>query len=199
MTTFRSAALLITAIWAILVIVRFQRSSTVLVGGLFAIAIYTFVSFLYGKVTADELGLGMPESRLSSFGFAIAGLLVLLVYSPLADRLATRFIEEPPTLDAFDAIQESKGKLVTGIIAAWVLGGMLEELIVRGIVLLSVEAMLSVWITRPWQLELLYWSQQREQGSCMPTRVRGQWPSLHSFRSYSGFCSWSADTIYGLL
>ena len=68
----------------------------------------------------------------------------------MADKLATRFYEEPPTLDTFASLQESKAKLIAGIVAAWVLGGILEELIVRGIVLLSVETMLTTWTSKPF-------------------------------------------------
>jgi len=152
MTSFQQTALLLTAIWFVIVIVRFWRSSIVLVGGLFVIGIYTFISFIYSKVTPEELGLGIPNSWPSAFGFAIAGLLVMLAYSPVADWLATRIFEEPPTLDAFEAIQKSKINLITGILTAWMLGGLLEELIVRGIVLISVEAMLAVWMTKPLKI-----------------------------------------------
>lgn len=131
------------------VILRFRRSSFVLVGGLSIIGIYTFISFLYGKVAPEQLGLEIPNSWFSTVGIAITGLLVMLAYSPIADRLANRFFEEPPTLDAFEAIQKSKINLIAGILAAWILGGFLEELIVRGIVLISVEAMLAVWMTKP--------------------------------------------------
>jgi len=147
--SFQQTALLITMTWAILVIVRFRRSSIFLVGGLFVIGIYTLISFFLGNVTSDELGLATPVSWTSTFGFAIAGLVVMLAYSPIANRLATRLFEKPPTLDAFGTIQESKGKLIAGIVAAWVLGGILEELIVRGIVLLSLETMLTAWISKP--------------------------------------------------
>ena len=148
MTTFQSTALLLTTIWFVIVIVRFRRSSIILVGGLFVIGIYTLISFLYGKVTLKQLGLGVPITWLSTFGFTIVGLLVMLAYSPVADRLATRFFEEPPTLDAFESVQKSKVNLIAGILAAWVLGGILEELIVRGIVLMSIEAMLAMVITK---------------------------------------------------
>jgi len=149
MTPFQQTAILVTAIWFVIVIVRFRRSSIVLVGGLIVIGIYILISFIYGKVTPEELGLEIPNSWLSTFGFAIAGLLVMFAYSPVADRVATRFFEEPPTLGAFGAIQESRGKLIAGILAAWILGGFLEELIVRGIVLRSLEAMLTASMARP--------------------------------------------------
>jgi membrane protease YdiL (CAAX protease family) len=73
----------------------------------------------------------------------------MLVYSPLADWLATRWIARPPNLRAFRAIQQSNAKLIAGIIVAWLLGGFLEELIFRGIVLKSAESFLAVWLIKP--------------------------------------------------
>jgi membrane protease YdiL (CAAX protease family) len=52
-------------------------------------------------------------------------------------------------LESFRAIQESRAKLVAGIVVAWVLGGVLEELIFRGIVLKSVAAYLAAWLPEP--------------------------------------------------
>jgi membrane protease YdiL (CAAX protease family) len=79
----------------------------------------------------------------------LAWLGLMLLYSPLADWLATRWFAKPPTLGSFGAIQQSKGKLIAGIVAAWVLGGILEELVARGIVLRSVEALLTSWLLSP--------------------------------------------------
>lgn len=76
-------------------------------------------------------------------------LALMLAYSPLADRIATRWVDKPPTLDAFRALQQSRIKLVIGIVAAWVLGGFLEELIFRGIILQSIEALVSAWLAAP--------------------------------------------------
>ena len=148
-TPFQQTALLITVIWAMLVFVRFRRSTVFMVGGLFIIGLYTLVSIFLGNITPEEIGLSLLVSWLSTFGFAIVGLLIMLAYSPVADKLATHFFEEPPTLDAFADLQKSKTKLIAGIVAAWVLGGFLEELIVRGIVLLSIEAISLTWITKP--------------------------------------------------
>lgn len=67
----------------------------------------------------------------------------MLAYSPLADWLATRWIDKPPTLESFRGIQQSRAKLIAGIVVAWMLGGILEELAFRGIVLKSVESLLS--------------------------------------------------------
>ena len=46
-------------------------------------------------------------------------------------------------------IQQSRVKLIAGIVVAWVLGGILEELIARGIVLKSVESLLTAWLIGP--------------------------------------------------
>jgi membrane protease YdiL (CAAX protease family) len=67
----------------------------------------------------------------------------MYAYSPVADWIASQFFEKPPTLEAFRAIQESTLKLVAGIVIAWLLGGILEELLFRGIVLQAVEVSLS--------------------------------------------------------
>jgi membrane protease YdiL (CAAX protease family) len=148
-TTFQQTALVLTAIWLVIVVARFRRSRIVLIGGLAAIGLYTLVAFAYGKVTPEELGLAIPHSWLSTIAFALAGLSFMLAYSPLADWLATRWISKPPNLESFRAIQQSKGKLIAGIVVAWVLGGILEEVISRGIVLKSVEALFSAWLIAP--------------------------------------------------
>jgi membrane protease YdiL (CAAX protease family) len=149
MTTFQQSALLLTAIWLVLVVFRFRRSSIVLIAGLFAIGLYALMAFIYGDVTRAELGLGDPKSWFSTAVFALAGLAIMVAYSPLADRLATHWFARPPTLEAFGAIQHSKGKLIAGIVAAWVLGGILEELIARGIVLRAVELWLGTRLDEP--------------------------------------------------
>jgi membrane protease YdiL (CAAX protease family) len=147
--TVQQTALLLTAIWLLLVVIRFHRSIPVLVGGLCAVGFYTLVALAYGGVTLDELGLGVASSWLSTIGFALAWLGLMLVYSPLADWLATRLVARPPTLEAFRAIQQSRIKLIAGIVVAWVLGGVLEELVFRGIVLKSVESLLTAWFSEP--------------------------------------------------
>jgi CAAX protease family protein len=148
MTTFRLIALFLTAIWLVLVVLRFRRSSMVLLGGLFVIGAYTLVALAVGQVKLEQLGLGRP-GWLPTLGFALAGLAVMLVYSPLADRLAARVFASPPTLEAFRGIQQSRGRLIAGIAAAWLLGGILEELIARGIVLGSIRSFLAPWLIAP--------------------------------------------------
>jgi uncharacterized protein len=97
-------------------------------------------------------GLKNPASWLSTFGFAVAWLVLMLAYSPLADRIATRWVAKPPTLGAFRMLQQSRSKLILGIVTAWILGGFLEELIFRGIILQSTEKLLSASLLRPMLL-----------------------------------------------
>ena len=73
----------------------------------------------------------------------------MVAYSPLADRIATRWVGKPPTLGAFRILQQSMIKLFGGIVVAWVLGGLLEELTFRGIVLQSIEGLVSPWVMEP--------------------------------------------------
>ena len=58
-------------------------------------------SLAFGRITLAQLGLGAPKSWLSTVGFALAGLGVMLVYSPLADRLALHWFSTPPAQGAF--------------------------------------------------------------------------------------------------
>jgi membrane protease YdiL (CAAX protease family) len=148
LTTFQHTALLLTVVW-LAIVVRFRRSSIVLIAGLFVIGLYTLAALVDGEVTLDELGLGIAISWLPTIGFALAWLGLMVAYSPVADRLATHWVDKPPMLETFRGIQQSKGKLVAGIAAAWLLGGILEELIARGIVLNSIESLLSPWLLEP--------------------------------------------------
>jgi membrane protease YdiL (CAAX protease family) len=147
--TFQQSALLLTAAWLVIVAVRYRRSTVVLVGGLVAIGLFTAGGLARGAVTPAELGLGTGSSWLPTIAFALVWLGVMLAYSPLADRIASRLIAKPPTLKTFRAIQESKAKLVGGVLVAWALGGFLEELVFRGIVLKSIAAILAAWVVGP--------------------------------------------------
>lgn len=149
MTAFQQTALLLTALWLALVLVRYHHSVPVLLGGLFAVGLYALASLARGKVSANELGLSRPDSWLTTVGVAVAWVAIMVTYSPVADRLATRWFAKPPTLDAFRAVQESKSKLIAGIVVAWILGGFLEELVFRGVVLQSVESFLAAWFAKP--------------------------------------------------
>jgi membrane protease YdiL (CAAX protease family) len=97
----------------------------------------------------QRFGLSTSVSWWSTIAFALAWLALMLAYSPLADRIATRFVATPPNLNAFRGLQQSRAKLVVGIVVAWVLGGFLEELIFRGIILQWIQAQLTVWLVAP--------------------------------------------------
>jgi membrane protease YdiL (CAAX protease family) len=73
----------------------------------------------------------------------------MLAASPLADRAASRVFRKPPTLGAFRALQQSPAKLFAGIVVAWALGGVLEELVFRGVVLNGVEQLLAGRLADP--------------------------------------------------
>ena len=106
MTAFQQTALLLTVVWLAMVTVRFCRSNAVLVGGLSAIGLYTLAALAYDKVTPDELGLGAANSWLLTIGPALAWLGLMVAYSPLAGWLATRWVDEPPTLLSFRSCNE---------------------------------------------------------------------------------------------
>jgi membrane protease YdiL (CAAX protease family) len=91
----------------------------------------------------------LPVPIAPTIGFALAWLALMLAYSPLADRIATRLVSKPPTLGAFGVLQQSRSKLLVGIIVAWVFGGFLEELIFRGIILQSIKRLLSPLLVEP--------------------------------------------------
>jgi uncharacterized protein len=150
MTPFQEYALCLVAIWLLIVAVRFRRSTPVLIGGLVVVALYAIVEVARGGVSIGELGfVGGEMSWPWTFAYVLVWLALMLAYSPIADRIATRFVAKPPTLGAFRAIQESRAKLIAGIVAAWILGGFLEELVFRGIVLRSVELLAWNWVAGP--------------------------------------------------
>jgi membrane protease YdiL (CAAX protease family) len=147
--TFHQSALLLTGAWLAIVAVRYRRSTVVLVGGLVAIGLFAAGGLARGAVTPAELGLSAGSSWLPTIAFAFVWLGLMLAYSPVADRIASRLLAKPPTLKTFRAIQESKAKLIGGIVVAWALGGVLEELVFRGIVLKSIAAILTAWVVGP--------------------------------------------------
>ncbi len=149
MTSFQLIALLMIGVWFIAVGVRYRRPTVILIIGLFVLGIYTLMAYTMGEVSKAELGLGKPSSWLLTVLYALGGLVAALAYSPLADRLASRLYPKPPTLDVFGSIQNSWLNLTIGIIIAWLLGGVLEELIARGIVLMSLSGWLSNYVGTP--------------------------------------------------
>jgi membrane protease YdiL (CAAX protease family) len=148
-TDFQLLSLLLIAVWLLMVLVRFHHSNQFLIGGMLAIAVFTLVAYLRGEVSLQELGLATPGSWLITIGIALGWLLLMLAYSPLADWLASRWIKKPPTLQVFQIIQQSRGKLLAGIVVAWFLGAILEELILRGILLNITVSLLSNRIVLP--------------------------------------------------
>jgi uncharacterized protein len=100
-------------------------------------------------LSLHSLGLARPSSWLWTITLAIAWLLLMLAYSPLADKIATRLVATPPTLNAFRGLQQSKAKLILGIIVAWILGGFIEEIFLRGIILQAVRSLLTPRLPAP--------------------------------------------------
>lgn len=98
----------------------------------------------------QRTSLGYPSSWTHTTVFAVAGLAVLLLCSPGADWLASRVVKRPPDLKAFRALQQSWVKLLIGIVIAWVLGGFVEEVLLRGVVLRGVERLLDARLAAPW-------------------------------------------------
>lgn len=87
--------------------------------------------------------LSLPQSWTSTLAFAMGGLIVLLAYTPLADMIASYWIKTPPTLGAFRGLQQSRAKLILGIVIAWILGGFVEEFVLRGVIVRLGEAFLA--------------------------------------------------------
>jgi hypothetical protein len=115
--------LLLIAFWLVLVAVRFRASRAVLIGGLVVVAAVAFGLIAYGDLEPKTLGLAAPRSWPLTLGLSVGWVLLMLITTPLADWIATRFFATPPTLEACRAIQESRLKLAVGIVIAWILGG----------------------------------------------------------------------------
>lgn len=139
MTPFEQIALAAAAAWLAAVVLWFRRSRAVLLGGLLALGLAIGAGVAMGWTSLAALGLGAPASWPLTSAYAVAGLAALLAFSPVAHRIASAFLKTPPTLGAFRALQQSPVNLLLGIVAAWALGGVLEELVVRGLVLQAVE------------------------------------------------------------
>ncbi len=86
-----------------------------------------------------QLGLTIPS--VLTIGIVLVWLALMLAYSPLADRIASRLVGKPPTLDVFRVLQQSRGKLVAGIAVAWILS-FVEEFVFRGVILLWIVDLL---------------------------------------------------------
>jgi len=140
MTSFQLHEVLLIAVWLALVAIRYRKSTLVLTGGMFAVGLYAMFALIEHSVSMRQLGLATPASWLATLLYSVGWLALMLAYSPVADWIATRLVAKPPNLRTFRTIQQSTAKLVLGIVVAWLLGGFLEELILRGIVLEAVEA-----------------------------------------------------------
>jgi membrane protease YdiL (CAAX protease family) len=97
----------------------------------------------------SDLALNPPQSWPVTFAYAISWCAGMLAYSPVADWIASRIITEPPDLRAFRALQRSRLHLVIGIAAALLLGGVLEELVLRGVILRGVAITLAPLLGDP--------------------------------------------------
>jgi hypothetical protein len=82
-----------------------------------------------------DLGLNAPHSWLWTGAWGLGWCALMLAFSPIADRAASLLVKTPPNLTAFRALQQSVWKLILGIAIAWALGGFIEEIVFRGVVL----------------------------------------------------------------
>ncbi len=130
-------------VWLSVVAMRFRTSRVVLLSGLVALTGAAFGLILHGDLAPADIGLVKPRAVGLATGLSVGWTLLMLVVSPIADRIATAVFAKPPTLGAFRALQESWFKLAAGIVFAWIAGGFLEELALRGVVLRGLESWLS--------------------------------------------------------
>ncbi len=140
---FQITALVLTAVWLAIVGIWFRRSTPILVGGLVVIAVFALAAWIFGLSGPADVGLNAPGSWWKTLLFAAVWTGLMWAYSPVADSVASRWVKTPPTLDAFRPLQESTSKLIAGIALAWLLGGFLEELVFRGVVVNSLTILLT--------------------------------------------------------
>jgi CAAX protease family protein len=100
-------------------------------------------------MSMEALGLSLSISWSATVALAVAWLVLMMAFSPLADAIATRLVAHPPRLGAFQALQQSRTKLILGIVVAWVLGACVEELVLRGVIVQQVAALLSPLFAMP--------------------------------------------------
>jgi membrane protease YdiL (CAAX protease family) len=129
-------ALLLTlaALWLALVAVRFRASRPVLLGGLLLVAAAALGLIARGNIPAESVGLVAPKSWFFLIALSVGWTTLMLLFTPLADRVATKVFAKPPTLGAFRVLQQSRLKLMAGIVFAWIAGGFFEEFALRGVV-----------------------------------------------------------------
>lgn len=130
-------------VWLVLIAARFRTALPVLVGGLVAVAMAALTLIAHGDLAPANLGLVAPRAWPLALALSVGWTALMLLLTPVADRIATAVFAKPPNLGIFRGIQESRLQLVAGIVFAWVAGGFLEELALRGIVLNGVVGLLS--------------------------------------------------------
>lgn len=153
MDTFQLLSSALIAAWLASVAIWFRRDTVVLVGGLTSIGLLVAAAVIRRQVALAEVGVSLHR-LVPTLGYAFGGLAVMLAYSPAADWIASRLIVTPPRLGAFRALQQSLAKLAAGILVAWALGGVLEELVFRGVLLNAVEALAAQRLPRPAAIAL---------------------------------------------
>lgn len=136
---FQFIAVAAMALWLVSVALWHRKSAPVLLGGLGAVAGCALAAGFAGEISWDALGLRADVPIPVTFAWALGWLAPMLALSPAADWIATRLFAAPPDLGAFRAIQESWIKLLAGILFAWVAGGLLEELALRGVFLGAIK------------------------------------------------------------
>jgi membrane protease YdiL (CAAX protease family) len=149
MTGIRIVMAAFTLAWLSAVGARFRHSKPVLIGGLAIVGVMAVAAMLADTLKPAAFGLSRPNSWLLTVVVASAWVLVMLAYSPLADAFARRRFPDPPDLTAFDGLRRSRARLVVGIAVAWLLGGFLEELTFRGVVLQVLDTWLTPVLPRP--------------------------------------------------
>lgn len=88
-------------------------------------------------------GLRAPGSWPLTLLAASGWLALMIAWSPIADRVARRWAPAAPDPRASRTVRRSRPDLVAGVVVAWVFGGLLEELALRGVVVEQVWESLS--------------------------------------------------------
>jgi membrane protease YdiL (CAAX protease family) len=144
----RSVVLLVSlGLW--MVAVRHHAERAIFAAGLGGVVLYLALATLGDSAPRSVLASYPLVSPVRTLASALVALGAAIVYSPVADRLASRWVSEPPRLRVFEPLKRSRRNLVMGIAVAWLLGGFIEEFVFRGVVLVSTSACLSRWLAHP--------------------------------------------------
>jgi hypothetical protein len=141
MSSFQQHALLLVAVWLLLVVTRPGSSAVVKSGGLWTVALYALTALIRGEVSLAGLGLAGGRPWATTVVIALAWLALMLAYSPVADRLAIAWAPDPPDAPARLAPRKPAPALI-----ALPLSGLLEELVLRGITLPALAIAGSAWM-----------------------------------------------------